>query len=377
MQTPHQHAKILYLITKGNWGGAQRYVYELATHLPPGQMPLVVMGTGDVLERKLAARGIRTLRIPTLQRNINPVRDLRAFFEIMRVIRTERPRVIHLNSAKAGGLGALAGRIAGVPRIVFTAHGWSFNEPRPPLQKIFIAALQWLTVLLAHVTIGVSLHVAAQMSRLPFTKRKIVVIPHGRAPFAILPRHASHARLFRTPETPRRIIGTIAELRRNKGIDLLLLASAPLLSPNVHLLIVGEGDEREELAHYAHHLGIEQFVTFTGAVDEAADHLSAFDIFVLPSRTESFGYVILEAAHAKLPVIASRVGGIPELIRHEETGLLFPARDTEQLSELLKMLLDDSKKRKTLGEALHRSLQQHLSITEMLARTYALYRLSA
>src|SRR3989344_4686139 len=169
-----ERKKILYLVTKGNWGGAQRYVFDLASHLPVGLEPVVALGQGAALEAKLTARNMRVIHVPSLQRNINPVKDIRAFLDILKIIRREHPAILHLNSTKAGGLGALAGRIAGVPRIIFTAHGWTFNEHRPLPQKVVITALQWLTVLLSHVTVAVSQHIQAQMSRFPFTSSKIL-----------------------------------------------------------------------------------------------------------------------------------------------------------------------------------------------------------
>ncbi len=126
--------KILLVVTKGNWGGAQRYVYDLATELPVDQFePVVVAGAGHALPTRLAAAGIRTIALPKLERDINWRQEAATLAALVKIFWRERPSVVHLNSSKIGGLGALAARLALVPRIIFTAHGWPFHEARPGL----------------------------------------------------------------------------------------------------------------------------------------------------------------------------------------------------------------------------------------------------
>ena len=129
--------RILYLITKANWGGAQRYVYDLATAAKTqGYDVSVAYGEEGPLAPRLRASGIPAERIRGLARDIGWLREARAFFSLLRLLRRERPEVIHINSSKAGILGCLAARFTGVPRIIFTAHGWAFNEARPLRQRI-------------------------------------------------------------------------------------------------------------------------------------------------------------------------------------------------------------------------------------------------
>jgi len=137
---PEKRTKIFYLITKGNFGGAQRYVYELASSLPTSDYEVsVILGEGETLAKKLAEKNIRTIRLPELGRDINLGGDWSVFWSLYRIFRRERPDIIHLNSSKIGGLGSLAGRLAGVKKIIFTGHGWPFNEKRPWLQKKIIS----------------------------------------------------------------------------------------------------------------------------------------------------------------------------------------------------------------------------------------------
>ena len=131
--------KVLFLITKSNFGGAQRYVYDLATTLDAEKFEVVVaLGGKGPLASLLEHAGIRTITIESLTRDISIKNELRFTFELWKIIHTERPHILHVNSSKAGAVGTLLGRVAFVPRVLFTAHGWAFNEDRPWWQKIII-----------------------------------------------------------------------------------------------------------------------------------------------------------------------------------------------------------------------------------------------
>ena len=149
--------KILYLITKSNWGGAQRYVFDLATSLNKEEYDVVVAlgGTGRLVD-ELKNKKVRVIQLKSLERDISIFKEIKSAIELFKIIKSEKPNILHINSSKAGGLGALIGRILGVPKIIFTAHGWAFNEDRPWRQKISIKTLHWLTILLSHTTITVS-----------------------------------------------------------------------------------------------------------------------------------------------------------------------------------------------------------------------------
>jgi len=173
--------KILYVITKGNWGGAQRYVFDLATSVPEEKFePVVAFGEGEILGKKLKKNGVRTIKVSSLKRDVNPLLDFKTFLELLNLFRTERPDIVHLNSSKVGGLGALAARLVGVPKIIFTGHGWAWNEDRSIFSKILMAKIYWLIIQLCHTTIAVSKNNARQIYRLPLiSKKKIVIIPNG------------------------------------------------------------------------------------------------------------------------------------------------------------------------------------------------------
>jgi len=169
------------MITKSNWGGAQRYVFDLATskYLEERVEVVVALGGNGELSKKLSSQGIRTLIIPELERDINIINDVKTLFWMFRTLKKERPDILHLNSSKIGLLGGFAGRALGVKRIIFTAHGWAFTEARSGLGTMLLKYLQWVTVLLSHKTIVVSQSTYEEISDLPYMSYKVEIIYNG------------------------------------------------------------------------------------------------------------------------------------------------------------------------------------------------------
>ncbi len=379
----HTRTKVLHLITKSTWGGAQRYVEDIATHLEPTHFDVVVGVGGDgPLISVLEAKGVRVRTLHHLQRNVGVFGELRAFFEIVKCIKKEKPDVLHIHSSKAGLLGSLAGRLCGVPRIVFTAHGWAFNEDRPLWQKRSIFILHALTVLLAHVTVTVSQSMRGQM-RFPFMRKKMVTIYPGRETLTMLTKDNARGVIERYVENAEtRLIdyhddlwiGTIAELHPTKQLNVAIDAVDSLRHefPTLRFIIIHDGELRASLEAYVMERNLEAHIFFTGTIENAARLLPAFDVFVLPSKSEAFGYVLVEAGQAGLPVVATRVGGIPEIIENHKTGLLVESGDREGFTQALRALLSDSRMRQELGTA-HQKRVEQFSLDEMLRKIRALY----
>ncbi|MEK9184445.1 MAG: glycosyltransferase family 4 protein [Patescibacteria group bacterium] len=370
-----QKPRILYVITKANWGGAQRYVYDLATAASEGGWEAIVAtGSEGELSRRLIEAGIRVETIEGLGRDIRLKDDVSAFHSLLGLIRDIQPTVVHSNSSKAGGLAALAARISGVHRIVFTAHGWAFNEDRKGHQKALIWLLHYLTVLLSHRTICVSGAMRDDARAMPLVQKKLVVIHNGIGAIPLLPRDEARQRLAPGLNTSL-WIGTIAELHPTKQLHILVRAFAKVAGKNVDcsLVIMGDGQERARLEALALRLQITERVHFLGHIENASSYLPAVDIFVLPSRSEGLGYVLLEAGMAGLPVVATNVGGIPEVIQHKETGILVRSGDVDELASSIEQLLTYPDLRARFGTALKERIVEKFSKTEMIEKTFGLY----
>lgn len=370
--------KILFLITKARLGGAQRYVFDLATNLLGQYDVVVALGGEGTLAEMLKDMGIRVISIPGLQRDISFAKEIVAFRAISHILRTERPDILHVNSSKAGGIGALVGRMHRVPRIIFTAHAWAFNEDRSFIGKCLVGFLHFLTIMLAHKTIAVSEGLKREM-HWPLTQKRIVVIHPGRNGGALLDKvTAREALTERVPalktHTHDTWIGTIAELHPIKRLNVAIDSIAEVIRthPAVRYVIVGDGELKESLMAQIQKCGLTEHVYLAGTIPDAAQILRAFDVFVLPSRSESFGYVLLEAGHAQLPVVATNVGGIPDIITHEKTGTLIEPDDRKALAEALNRYLENTELRNAHSTALQTQVA-HFSVARMTTETVALY----
>jgi glycosyltransferase involved in cell wall biosynthesis len=308
--------KALYIITKSNWGGAQRYVFDLATNVPSDQFEVAVAfgGTGrsgsiaGLLEKKLHEKKIRTIFIPELGRDISLGNDWRSFRALRKLLHDERPDIVHLNSSKVGGIGALAARLARIQKIIFTAHGWPFREQRTILMREALWLASWLTVLLSTKVICVSDYDLRQAQKMPFVKNKLVRIYNG---IDSSPTFGSGEKIRSTFPHDAIITGTIGELTKNKNQQALIEEAKQ--NPDMFVAIVGEGEERAALESRIKKYNLESRVKLFGFLP-AQEVLRGFDRFALPSIKEGLPYVLLEARLAGVPISANRVGGVGEIL---------------------------------------------------------------
>ncbi|MEM4283847.1 MAG: glycosyltransferase family 4 protein [Candidatus Caldarchaeum sp.] len=367
--------KILQVVTLSEWGGAQHIVYLLAKYLRSDYEITVACAPGGLLIERLRELNIRVMEIPELCRLPHPVKDLRALWKLYRLIRSERFDIVHTHSTKAGLLGRLAAACAKVPVIVFTAHGWAFSEGRPWLWRWFLAQAERLPAWLSTKIICVSEYDRQLALRFQVASReKLVVIPNGLGaePFCTL----ADKRELRTQLGASDAVGIVTMVGRlapPKDFETLITAWEGLNAPGWQLWIVGEGPLRLRLEELIHAKGLDERIKFLGERRDVPDILKASDIFVLTSRWEGMPLTLIEAMLAGLPVIATRVGGVPELVEDGVTGLLVPPKDALTLRSALERLLSSAETRQRMGEAgRHRALE-HFTVEQMINRVRVLY----
>lgn len=398
MENANKKLKILFIITKSNFGGAQRYVYDLATNIRnKGFEPSVAFGGNSQLKEKLEEAGIATISIPKLERDIGILKEFRVFFDLVKIIRGVQPDLVHLNSSKIGILGALACRLYNLPhalytsrftlhaKIIFTAHGWAFKEKRPVLFRKIIEYISWLTIALCHVTIVVSEDDRVKIANFIFVQSKIKLVRNGLK----IPNFKTklEARVLiqekiGTPIDNALWVGTIAELHKNKGLEYAIAAIAELvLKDNTKkssddgptYIIIGNGEERENLETVVKNENLTGKVFFTKEIPKAAELLKAFDIALIPSLKEGLPYVLLEAGAAGLPVIATNVGGIPEVIEDMKSGIVIKAKRSKEISDALTFLITHEDKRKEFGDRLEKTVAEKFTLERMIQETVVIY----
>ncbi len=375
--------KILYVITKSNWGGAQRHVFDLAVAMKArGHDVAVALGGDGILRTRLEDQGIFTHSIANLGRDVSLGKDTGSFKEIFSIIKHRRPDVLHLHSPKAAGLGALAGRLLRVPKIIYTVHGWAFNEDRSLYQRAVIAFVSWLTILLSHITILISEREHRQTLHFPGVKDKLRMITLGiKTPIFMSVDGAKltvakQLSMSISDYSKRIALCVIAELHPNKGLPYLIEAMESVTKdhPAALCAILGDGQDKAALHMMIKERGLEHHVFLMGYIDHAPELLKAFNVFVLPSIKEGLGYVILEAAAASLPVVATTVGGIPEVVEDMRSGVLVQPKNVRELSHAISFMIEHPDERRKYGTALKERVATQFSLEKMITGVESVYK---
>lgn len=384
---------MLYVITKSNWGGAQRYVFDLATNLPRDRFEVAVItgGQGLLVEKFIQSR-IQVIELPVLQKGSGfgsvffSFRNFQAFFKLITVFSKEKPDIIHLNSSKIGGIGAAAAFVYKIINYklsiitVFTAHGWPFLEPRPYWQRGFIFFFSWLGSILQDVIITINTH-DFEVGKKFIPRRKLHLIFNGLGAFKLLARE--QARGFLSKFTQKEIspdsmvIGAVSEYNANKGIEYLLDAvhQARQALPQVSwiVLVIGEGEAKEKLERRIKSLGLGDSVKLTGFIPEVRQYLKGLDLLVLPSLKEGLPYVVMEAMYAGVPVVATKVGGLPDLVTDGKDGRLVLPGNAAALAKTFIKFVTDPEQSKIMAQKAAPKIQENFLLENMIQHTLNLY----
>jgi glycosyltransferase involved in cell wall biosynthesis len=372
--------RVLYVITKSVWGGAQRYVFDLATHLPRDQFNVAVAtgGAGQLTER-LAEKHIQVFSITNFQKSINPFKDIVSFFELLSIYKKFKPDIIHTNSSKAGGIAGLAALLYQVisqkhVTRIFTVHGWAFLESwRPTWQQFIIRVASTLTVLLHTIVIVISERDRKAVSTYNVCpETKVTLIHNGVNEIPFLPRADAQQELFGMEHSL--VIGTIAEWTKNKGLTHLITAMPQVRKkfPDIKLCLIGWGEMISDFRFQIANLKMENSIILLSK-SPAAPYLKAFDIFILPSLKEGLPYTLLEAGLAGIPVIASDVGGVPDIIEDKKNGLLVTPASSKELADAIIMLCENTRLREEMGKRNKERITTNFSLSEMIQKTITVY----
>ncbi|MFH0739978.1 MAG: glycosyltransferase family 4 protein [bacterium] len=373
-----QRKKILQIITLSDWGGAQRVVFDLACNLDKEKFQVEVACSSDgILVEKLRARNIKVYEVKNLVRRLSLSNDIKAFFALKKIIKKGKYDIVHCHSAKAGLLGRLAGLLLGVKKIFYTVHSWSFyNKGEFGFLGKFFIAMEKTGSIGASKIICVSNRVMGDGVRKKIAKpKKFVLIQNGidfnvenkrdeiRAVYGIKPKDIVVAMVARIayPKDPLLFLQLAKEaLRQAQDVKFLLLGAGPL---------------QEKCHNFVGANGLENKILLLGEKDplEAREMFFSFDIFVLLSHFEGMPITILEAMFAGLPVVASNVGGIPELIDYEKGGFLVKNNYFGEIKEKIEYLIKNPQIRTQMGDYNLAKAQTNFTLDKMVFEYEKLY----
>lgn len=321
--------------------------------------------------------GLKVVAIPSLVRKIDPVKDIKAFFSLWRLMLHEKPTIVHTHTSKAGILGRLAAKLTGVPFIVHTTHGHVFYGHFGSLTTRFFRAIE--KVFASFTESMIALTDGEKNDYLKFAicgKEKIVTIHSGVDIGKFLNTKVNPEVKRKTLEIhpDRPVVGTVGWLLPIKGPRILLNAMKRIWRDHTdaELVFVGKGQLEERLKKDAINMGVSDKVKFLGWRNDIHEIMPIFDVFVLPSLNEGMGRVLVEAMAASKPIVASHTGGIPDLVKHEENGLLVTPGSEHALAAAIDRLLKDPAEARAMGQN-GKNLCWKYSIESMVEKIDSLY----
>jgi len=333
---------------------------------------------GGKLEMLVGEAGMVFYPIQNFVSQVSPFKDLHALWQLNRLLAREKFDLVHTHNSKAGILGRLAARWNNVPSIIHTVHGFSFHEEESWFFRHLFIVLERMAARWCDQMIAISQPMLEWAQREKIAPpEKFVKIYSGIEVERFrnqTPSPELKSRFGIQPEET--VIGVVSKLWEGKGHEVLIDAVARLLDSGcrVKLLIVGEGYLEEKLREEVKRLGIEKNVVFTGFWSDVPEITAILDISVLPSFYEGMGRVVLEAMAAGKPVVASRVGGVPEFVEDEVTGYLISPGDVEALVDRLKTLIGDSDLRQKMGQQGAERMRHEHSAETMVSMIHQVYK---
>jgi glycosyltransferase involved in cell wall biosynthesis len=356
------------MVLRPSEGGAFRHVASLGSELRRMGHEVAICGPHA---RHAEALDVEVIPLEIV-RPLSPREDARSVEALVAVMRRFRPDLIHSHGSKGGVMARVAALSCTGTPLVSTPHGYAFAGalPRPPERALFWLA-ERLTTPLADRVICVC-EEEARLARQFCSEDRIRVIHNGIEPLE-RPDPDEEALAFRGEDGI--LLGAISGLRPGKGLETLLSAFSILRRdhPRMRLLIVGGGPEEERLRTQVSRGDLEDVVRIAGPVENPFPMMVAADVLVAPSWSESFPYSILEAMSLGMPLVATRVGGIPEAIEDGVTGVLVPPQRAAPLAEAIVALASDPARAASLGEAAARRLRALFTLSRMVEQTVAVY----
>ena len=373
------------MIARLNVGGPAIHVINLNAGLDRARFESILItgtenpGEGTLLDLAVE-RGIQPIVIPEIvaEATLKP-RDLKALAALYRLLRRERPHIVHTHTAKAGFVGRLAARLAGVPIVVHTYHGHILHSYYSPAKTRILRRMERGLGVLTDRIIAVSEQVKRDLVDYRVAgAEKINVIQLGfdLKPFLDSATHRGSFRQELSLDNGARLVGIVGRIFPIKNHRLFLDAAARIAAADkaARFVIVGDGSLRHQMEEHAAGLGIADRVVFTGWRRDLPRIYADLDVLVVSSDNEGTPVSAIEAMAAACPVVATRVGGLPDLIDEDETGHLVPRGDAPALAAAVQRLLRDREAARRLGETARARIAERFTAERLIADIEHFYR---
>lgn len=357
--------KILYCITSGNWGGAQEHLFQLVKNESQnGNSIFLIMGNkGELYKRILGTHNVKIIILSELERSLNIFKDIRCIMSLRKLIKKIDPDIVHLHSSKAGAVGRIASFGLNC-KVIFTVHGWAFTEGVTTWKRKFYVIIERLLYKLTDEVICVSNYdyQLGIKERVLKKEGKGIVIHNGIDTGVDF----NNSKIISSDQF---VIVMVARFDIPKRQDILIRAIS-LLGDNVHLILIGDGPRLELSKKLSLKLGVSNKVDFLGFQRDVGKYLKDANVFALISDYEGLPISIIEAMKFGLPIIASNVGGVPELVKLN--GILVN-NQVNEVCDSLNYLSTQHMLAKKMGDISYNLFQNEFTLHKQLILTHKIY----
>ena len=362
---------IFHIITRGDLnGGAQAHIFDMSKEqIAQGHQVSIICGKSSKVFDQLKSVGIKVFCMQSIRRSIQPYQDFISTIKLIKLIRKENPDIIACHTSKSGVIGRFAATVTR-KKSVYTPHSWVFSEPSHAKESGMYIKIEKFMSYFGNKVITVSENDFNIANRLKISKKsKFITIHNGMAD--VEPRLIKDN--YKIKNNIVKLV-VVARLEEPKDFNILFNALAQTKSKAWTLDIFGDGSLRYSLEQQCQYLGISDSVTFHGDCKNISQRLLESDIFLLTSKSEGFPISIIEAMRAGLPIIASNVGGVPEVIKPNENGILIDNKKLNTLINAIDFFLSDYEKIETYGRDGRSKYEKLLTVKTMTNKTLQLYK---
>ncbi len=375
--------RIVRIFSRLNVGGPSIHVILLTAKLDPNRFESrLLIGKEGAREGNMfdqaAAWGVQPVVIPSLGREISPWNDLKTIFALWRYMRAYRPHIVHTHTSKAGFVGRIAAGLARVPIVIHTFHGHVFEGYFKAAPATFIVLLERFLARRSDKIIAISEHLRDDLTaRKVAPREKLEVVPLGLdlSPFLAVRGRSNVLRGRMNMGPDESLVGIVGRLVaiKDHATFLRAAASAAKIRGNLKFAIIGDGELRADIEALANKLGLEGRVYFAGWVKDLAPIYADLDLVVLSSRSEGTPVSIIEGSAAGKPVVATCVGGVPDMIKDKWNGFLVPPGDPMALADSMLAILADPALSSTFAQRSREKITNFYSVDRLVADLESLY----
>lgn len=366
--------RVLHVIGGGEFGGAERHILNLATAMDPDVVEVSVCCLfADPFVQVAREAGIKAHSVPMLHKL-----DFSIATKIRDLIAGEEIDVVHTHGVRANLVGRVAARMAGVETVVTTVHSLLSQDYPDLFSRLVNMFIERASRSITSHFIAVSGGLQKELIKQGIAEDKITIIYNGLNPDLFEKKDTTTGKWRQKAglSQDKLLVAIVGRLHPVKGHGYFLKSAAEILKTrtDVHFLVVGSGPEREKLKEYTEKLGIREHVTFTGFVSDVAELMPDLNLLIVPSLWEGFGLTALEAMALGVPVVATSVGGLPEIVHHGTTGLLVPPADETGLTRGIAWMLDHRQEALEMSAAAKSVVEEKFTASAMARNTQNLYK---